>query len=123
MNRTGQTTAQSVLEAKAPALSTDEAERVAERVFDIRASAQPLGSERDQNFRLRANDGREWVLKIANPAEDPAILDMQTQALLHIERVDPQLAVPRIKTTKAGAVLRSPLAAQICDSAANVVSA
>ena len=90
---------ESVLEAKAPALSAEEAAEVAQRVFGIQGSAHPLSSERDQNFRLREGDGREWVLKIANPAEDPAILDMQTQALLHIARVDPELAIPRIKTT------------------------
>ncbi len=99
-----QARAESVLEAKAPAFSTEEAAEVAQRAFDIQASAHPLGSERDQNFRLRAGDGREWVLKIANPAEDPAILDMQTQALLHITRVDPELAIPRIKTTPDGAL-------------------
>jgi 4-aminobutyrate aminotransferase-like enzyme/Ser/Thr protein kinase RdoA (MazF antagonist) len=96
--------AESVLEAKAPAFSTAEAAEVARQAFDIQASAQPLDSERDQNFRLRAADGREWVLKIANPAEDPAILDMQTQALLHIAQVDPELAIPRIKTTPDGAL-------------------
>jgi len=99
-----QTTAENVLEAKAPAFSTEEAAEVAQRAFDIQASAHPLASERDQNFRLRASDGREWVLKIANPAEDPAILDLQTQALLHIAQVDPELAIPRIKTTPDGAL-------------------
>jgi 4-aminobutyrate aminotransferase-like enzyme/Ser/Thr protein kinase RdoA (MazF antagonist) len=97
-----QARAESVLEAKAPAFSTAEAAEVAQRAFDIQASARPLASERDQNFRLRAGDGREWVLKIANPAEDPAILDMQTQALLHIAQVDPELTIPRIKTTPDG---------------------
>ena len=95
---------QSVLETKAPAFSTEEAAEVAQRAFDIQASAHPLASERDQNFRLCAVDGRKWVLKIANPAEGPAILDMQTQALLHIARVDPELAIPRIKTTSDGAL-------------------
>jgi len=94
----------SVLEARAPAFSTEEAAEVAWRAFGIRVSAHPLGSERDQNFRLRADDGPGWVLKIANPAEDPAILDMQTQALLHIAQVDPELPIPRVKTTSGGAL-------------------
>jgi len=93
----------SVLEEPAPAFSTAQAEEIAARGFDLRASARPLASERDQNFRLRAEDGSEWVLKIANPAEDPAILDMQTRALLHIAQVDPKLAVPRVGTTREGA--------------------
>ena len=103
MSSTPQSRAENVLEAKAPAFSTEEAAEVALRAFDIQASAHPLDSERDQNFRLRTGAGRQWVLKIANPAEDPAILDMQTQALLHIAQVDPELAIPRVKTTPEGA--------------------
>jgi Ser/Thr protein kinase RdoA (MazF antagonist) len=93
------------MEEPAPAFSTAKAEDIAERAFEIRASAHPLASERDQNFRLRTADGSEWVLKIANPAEDPEILDMQTQALLHIARVDPRLPVPRVRATPGGALL------------------
>jgi Ser/Thr protein kinase RdoA (MazF antagonist) len=93
----------SVLEAKAPAFSIEEAEKVAERFFGVSGSARALGSERDQNFHLRSEDGREYVLKIANPAEDPAVLDFQTQALLHIARVNPEVPVPHIVTTAEGA--------------------
>ncbi len=96
--------AESVLEAQAPAISPSEAESIARRAFDIEATAHPMDSERDQNFQLRAKDGSQWVLKIANPAEDPALLDMQTQALLHIARVDPSLAIPRLKVTSDGAL-------------------
>ena len=91
-----------VLEERAPAFSKAQAEEIAQRSFDISASAHPLASERDQNFRLRAEDGSEWVLKIANPAEDPAILDMQTRALVHILQVDPSLPVPRVRATPEG---------------------
>jgi hydroxylysine kinase len=93
-----------VLEEPAPAFSTAQAEEIAQRVFDLRASAHRLASERDQNFRLRTADGCEWVLKIANSAEDPALLDMQTRALLHIAEVDPELPVPRVRATSKGAL-------------------
>jgi 4-aminobutyrate aminotransferase-like enzyme/Ser/Thr protein kinase RdoA (MazF antagonist) len=97
---------ESVLEARAPEFSSEEAEAFARRAFNIQASALPLDSERDQNFRLRADDGNEWVLKIANPAEDPAVLDLQTQALLHIARVDPSLSIPRIRATTDSALFQ-----------------
>ena len=61
------TPAAGVLEAKAPAYSTAEAEEIARRVFGIAASAHPLDSERDQNFRLSSGDGPDWVLKIRPP--------------------------------------------------------
>ena len=72
------TASRSVLEEPAPVFSTMQAEEVGRQVFDLHASAHPLESERDQNFRLSAKDGSEWVLKIANPAEDPDLLDMHT---------------------------------------------
>jgi Ser/Thr protein kinase RdoA (MazF antagonist) len=94
----------STLEEPAPAFSAAQAEEIARRAFDLDASAHPLASERDQNFRLRAADGSDWVLKLANPAEDPALLDMQTRALLHIAQVDPELAVPRVRATREGSL-------------------
>jgi len=102
MSRSSDTPAAGALDAKAPAFSTAEAEEIAQRVFGVAASAHPLDSERDQNFRLCSGDGPDWVLKIANPAEDPSVLDLQTEALLHIARVDPDLAVPHVKTTLDG---------------------
>ncbi len=99
-------TAPSVLEAKPPTFSASEAEQIALETFHIQASAHPLDSERDQNFRLQADDGHEWVLKIANPAENPALLEMQTQALLHIAKVDLTLPIPRVKPTIDGALFR-----------------
>jgi len=93
----------SVLEAKAPAFSVAEAEEFAKRFFGVSGSTRALVSERDQNFHLRSDEGCEYVLKIANPAEDPAVLDFQTQALLHIARVNPELPVPHLVTTTEGA--------------------
>lgn len=103
---------QSVLEARAPSFNSADAERIASEHFSVSASAHPLESERDQNFRLRARDGGDWVLKISNPAEDPAILDFQTQALLHIERVAPDFPVPRVRLSTKGAPVQPIVDAQ-----------
>jgi Ser/Thr protein kinase RdoA (MazF antagonist) len=92
---------------KAPVFSTSDAERVAWELFGVRGAARALDSERDRNFRLsaegRGEGAREFVLKVANSAEDPAVLDLQTRALLHIAARDPALPVPRVLTTAAGA--------------------
>jgi hydroxylysine kinase len=61
-----------------------------------------LTGERDENFRLTTEDGAEYVLKIANPAESPAETDLQTAALLHIERTDPALPCPRVLRDRTG---------------------
>ena len=70
--------------------------------FEPRATR--LTGERDENFRLSADDGMEYVLKIANPAENPAETDLQTAALLHIEKVDPALPCPRVLRDRTGGI-------------------
>ena len=54
-----------------------------------------MWSERDQNFRIKADSGDQYVLKIANTLESPDVLDFQTRALQHIARTDPAMPVPR----------------------------
>jgi Ser/Thr protein kinase RdoA (MazF antagonist) len=92
-----------ILTTEAPVVSIEAAERVAGAQWGIRAAAQPLHSERDQNFHLSADGGEEYVLKIANPAEDARIIDFQTKALLHIAAADDALPVPRIVRMPNGA--------------------
>jgi Ser/Thr protein kinase RdoA (MazF antagonist) len=91
-----------VLEAKAPSFSTFDAERLAAEVFGVTGVARPLESERDQNFGLEVDGDSAFVLKIANPAEPPEIVDFQTRAFLHVARCDPGLAVPRVHTLLVG---------------------
>lgn len=67
-----------------------------ERHWGLRGTLRRLAGERDQNFRLRLDDGRQFVIKIASPLEDPALVDYQVQALLHIARRDNDLPTPRI---------------------------
>ena len=83
------------LDTPPPAFSLEEARAVAERVFGIAGAATPLGSERDQNLRLAANDGSSFLLKISNPADQRGALEMQSLAMLHITAVDPGLPVMR----------------------------
>jgi hydroxylysine kinase len=70
--------------------------------YDLKPLATRLTGERDENFRLTAADGAEYVLKIANPAENPAETDLQTAALLHIENTDSALPCPRVLRDRAG---------------------
>jgi Ser/Thr protein kinase RdoA (MazF antagonist) len=110
--------AQGVLEAPAPAFSAERAAELARVIFGVIGTAEPLGSERDQNFRIRPVPSSErhdpgggsdpgHVLKISNRAEDPAALDLQQSALAHVAAVDPELAIPRLHPTLDGARSRS----------------
>jgi Ser/Thr protein kinase RdoA (MazF antagonist) len=82
-------------------ISGEEAASLTARLFGIRGSATTLKGERDQNFLISGDRGR-FVLKITNPAEDRSITDFHTQALLHVAKSDPSLAVPRILPTLEG---------------------
>ena len=93
-----------VMAALPPDISVDEAEAIARERWGIQAVAQPLSGERDRNFHLRAADGREFVLKFANPAEDAGLRDMQIEALRHVAMSDPGLAVPRAVRLPDGAI-------------------
>lgn len=84
-----------VLDAPPPPASAEDAVALAREHFSLEVVAKPLTGERDRNFHLRATDGAEYVLKVVHPGEDPAVTDLQGQALLHLARAAPELPVPR----------------------------
>ena len=66
-----------VLSTPAPVLRADRVASLVEDVWGLRVgTVRPLSSERDANILL---DGR-YVLKVSNPAEDPAVVDMENTA-------------------------------------------
>ncbi len=64
-----------------PSLPAAAAAGLARRLFGVEATATPLPGERDQNFRLDAVDGRRFVLKLAHPADDEALIEAQHEAM------------------------------------------
>ncbi|HEY0342751.1 MAG TPA: phosphotransferase [Steroidobacteraceae bacterium] len=88
--------------AASVAVPCEEAERFARERYGLRAVATRLTGERDENFKLTCPDGREYVLKLASAAEPPAVTDLPTAALLHVERVDPGLPCPRVLRDRDG---------------------
>ena len=81
-----------VLESQPPRFAAGDAARLAHDLFGIDGAATALGSERDQTFAVG-----DAVLKLSNLGEDAGVLDLETQAALHVARVDPSLplALPR----------------------------
>jgi hydroxylysine kinase len=77
------------------------AEKVANE-YGLTGQWSPLTGERDQNFRLGAEDGQNFVVKIAGPDENPDVADFQIQALRTLETNSPQIPVPRIVRDRAG---------------------
>ena len=78
-----------VLQAQPPRFTEEEAARIGADTFGIAAAeARNLGSERDQTFMLLDAAGAGLsVLKVSNPAEAPATLDMEALAAFHAATV------------------------------------
>ncbi len=95
------------LNAPPPAVSDAEAAELASSYFGITVSAvSPLTSERDQNLRLTDEAGRKWVMKLANPTEEPVVTDFQTKALCHALAMDPGLPLPHVRQCLTGEFIR-----------------
>ncbi len=90
-----------VLTTSAPSSSSADAEEIVRRYYGLTATAKPLTGERDQNFLIATDDAR-YVLKATNPAEERAVTNFQTEVLLHVHAVAPQLPVPRIHLSLEG---------------------
>jgi 4-aminobutyrate aminotransferase-like enzyme/Ser/Thr protein kinase RdoA (MazF antagonist) len=85
-----------------PAFTGPAAQEILRDGFALDASLTPLAGERDQNFRADTADGRRFLLKISNPADGRDIVGMQTAALEHIGRADPELPVMRTLPAASG---------------------
>ncbi len=73
------------IETEIPQLADKEILQMMREHYDLDVQLESLLSERDQNVRLHGADGRQFVLKITNAAEDPLATDLQIEALLYLE--------------------------------------
>lgn len=97
-----------VLRAAAAPVPAEWASALALERYGLSGALSALTGERDANFLLRVDGagpmaGRRFMLKISHPLETPLVADFQTQALLHLARVDPKLPVQRLAPTLYGA--------------------
>src|SRR6476660_5525313 len=64
-----------------PAFSLEDAIHFAQKFYTLQVKAEPLPSERDQNFLIQADNGDQFVLKIANATEEFTMLEAQNQVM------------------------------------------
>ncbi len=83
------------IETQRPAIGQQEVLAFADEKFGITGELKELVSDRDQNFSI-TSDTATYVFKIANSDEDPAFLDLQNRALLHLAQTAPDLTLPRL---------------------------
>ena len=86
-----------------PCFSEIEAAKFTQDIFGVSGSVTPLAGERDQNFRVHSNAGKDYVLKIANASEEASFLEAQAQAMQHL--AENGVASPQVVTTKTGALI------------------
>ena len=90
---------------QAPGFDAAAAERIARDLYGVDAVASPLPSERDQNFRLTTRSGdHAFVLKIANAAEERAMLEAQNALMA---QVAPLNLCPRVIPAASGDAIAS----------------
>ena len=88
--------------AAAPKFTAADAARIAGELYGLPLAAEPLPSERDQNFLLRDGTGPRFVLKIANRDEALEVLDVQNKMLAHLAAIDTGLSFPRLVAARSG---------------------
>jgi 4-aminobutyrate aminotransferase-like enzyme/Ser/Thr protein kinase RdoA (MazF antagonist) len=88
-----------------------EAERLARDLYGLEAAARALPGEYDDNFLLATPEGKRFVLKVMHPARERAFVDLQCQALRHLEQHAPKLSLPRVCPTRGGQTISSTRAA------------
>jgi 4-aminobutyrate aminotransferase-like enzyme/Ser/Thr protein kinase RdoA (MazF antagonist) len=93
--------------AQRPKFTNKEVVGLARELYGIAAViVRELPSDRDQNFYLQAEGGEAYVLKIAGSADEEAILDLQNQVLLHLDRKEEfRGLVPRLITSADGRLM------------------
>jgi Ser/Thr protein kinase RdoA (MazF antagonist) len=95
-----------IIETETPQLNDSEVLQLVREHYGLEVRLKTLLGERDQNFRMHCDDGRQFVLKIANAVEDPLATDFQIQALMYLESYlennDCPINVPRILRTVDG---------------------
>lgn len=81
----------------------NQALQIIREAYGLEGTLERLSGEKDANFRLRRLNDDPLLVKVINPEEDPAFVNMHTLALLHVEATDPGLPVQRVIRTLDGA--------------------
>ncbi len=79
-----------------PQFTKSNAIRLAAELYGINATAEPLPSERDCNFRLTSEAGETYVLRISNHEEPREILELQNHVFEHLAEHAPSVTVQRL---------------------------
>ncbi len=82
-------------------LPIDEVALLLDEHYGVAGTARRLAGDRDTNFHISGPNG-EWMLKVAHPAERPAVVETQQQLLEHLRLWNPDLPLPTPVRTRNG---------------------
>lgn len=83
-------------------MTPQEAAELARLRYGLDGRLSRFETEKDDTFLLTAQDGRQAVLKVANPGETADEIDLQVKLLAHLASSDIAPPVPRIIPTLGG---------------------
>ncbi|MGD0502517.1 MAG: phosphotransferase [Steroidobacteraceae bacterium] len=96
-----------VLSAPSHSSSLEEISQFIRSHYGVAGTLAKLGSERDENYCISLINGDQRLFKLTHALEDPALVDFQTQALMHLARVAPDLPLPRLIPSLSGDIQTS----------------
>ncbi|HWQ08500.1 MAG TPA: phosphotransferase, partial [Holophaga sp.] len=79
------------------------AARLLREAYGLDARVSRLDGE-NENYLAQGQDGTRYVLKLADPSDDPALLDLEHAAVEAVHTAGLGLELPRILPTLQGAV-------------------
>ena len=88
------------LDRNLPLFSLNQVRKVVNELYCIDGDYNEQNCERDISYRIRADNGAAYVVKISNAAEPEGVVDFQIEALKHIAEQDSELLVPEMIPTK-----------------------
>lgn len=87
--------------------TVEDAAAIARAHFGVVGEPKRFATEKDDTFHIAAANNEAWVLKIANPKENPDEIEFQNAVLDHIARTDPDLRIPRLRRNARGETVTS----------------
>jgi Ser/Thr protein kinase RdoA (MazF antagonist) len=87
-----------------PELGVDAVLMIAAEHWEVSGTPRRLRGERSHNTLIAGPGGAAWTLQVQSASEDPAVIDLQTQAMRHLERRAPDVPTSRVVPTVTGEV-------------------
>lgn len=95
-----QVLAETAIAAPQQPIDRDLVERLLAENYGLRGRLEPVATEKDDTFLLHAD--RQYIVKCSPETEEPDLVELQTAAMVHLERTSPHLPAQRVIPTAAG---------------------